>query len=215
MDDFEVASVESDLPGFHAEILPVLDETLEVLKAKSAWRIRVTTDASLNPGPFSDLVRVRVRGDVPEIETAEETLVRSDAGVGEELLRELPIAGTVRSSISFYGAGLDSRDGLDLSVVTNDRELVHRLYVRTRGNPAPEKLVVSGVEPKALRATIAPVKSRPGVFQLTIRIPAGSEQVIFNRDSQHGYVEVSDAENPSQKNWFPVKGAVVDMNQRP
>ena len=198
LDQFEIDSVDCDIPGFHAEIYPALEEELTKLGAKCGWRLEMTSAPTLDSGRFSHVLRVTAR--IPREK--------------EPVSREIPFQGYVKPSISFYGSGLDARDGLDLGIINNDKPFEHRLYVRVRGTELPESLVVSRTEPKILNAKIVPIKSKKDVYQLVISVPVGAEQTIFNLENQHGYVEVCDKDNPNNKNWFPVKGAVVDMKIR-
>lgn len=195
---FDIEKLTCGLPGFRYSSEPLVPSELEGYKATSGWRLRLSSDASLDQGQFTDLVRVVVASEhLPEDE--------------KSVFRELPIRGKVSAPITFYGPGLHSQEGLNLGIISDGKEKVSKLLVRVRGSHVPEQLVISKIEPSILEADIEPLQSKPGVFNLTIRVPAGAAQTIFNREQRHGFVEVSDAENPAFSNWIPVHGAVISI----
>lgn len=198
LDDFEIVQAYSELPGFQFRVEPVSDEVLQSLGAKSAWRLGISTDASLGTGTFVDAVRIVVQS---------EQLSESNS----PLTREILFRGCVLAPITFYGAGLHSEEGLDLGIMNAGTEVVSQIVVRVRGNHLPTRMEVGRVEPDILRTVITPIKSRPGVFRLTVTVPADAPQTFFNTEQKHGFVEVRDPENQSTRNWFPVHGAVVAL----
>jgi hypothetical protein len=198
LQQFEIGNVQSSLPGFHCIVEPLTDSELKPFAALSGFRLRFSTDATLEQGSFQDVIRVEVQGNSIEDEK-------------EDRVREIAIRGRVTAPITFYGADLHSEHGLDLGIVSSDEGKVVKMLVRVRGDRVPQQMRVSRIEPAILEPELSPIQSRPGVFSLTIRVPIGADQSIFNREQQHGLVEVCDADNPSFKNWIPIYGAVVDI----
>lgn len=198
LDDFEVVGVQSDLPGFQFYIEPVSDEVLHSLNAKSAWRLCVSTDASLEKGMFVDAVRVAVQSE------------QLDEG-NSPLTREILFRGHVLPLISFYGSKLHSEEGLDLGIINAGTEVVAQIIVRVRGNQPATRMEVSSVEPGILQTDISPIDSRPGVFRLTITVPADAPQTFFSTEQKHGYVEVHNPDNPAIRSWFPIYGSVLSL----
>lgn len=198
LDDFGIVDAHSDLPGFRFRVEPVSDEVRRSLGAKSAWRLCVSTAALVEAGTFVDAVRITVRSQ----QLAEEE---------SPLSREILFRGRVLAPITFYGSGLHSEEGLDLGIVNAGTEFTSQIIVRVRGNHLPARMEVSRTEPPILRAEITPVESRPGLFRLTVTVPADAPQTFFNTEHKHGFVEVRDPERPANSNWFPVHGAVVAL----
>jgi hypothetical protein len=196
--DFDVKDVTCGLPGFLHIAEPLADDELEKLKATFGLRLRFSTDASMSRGNFKDLIRMSVVSD--ELPTDQNPMPM-----------EIAVSGRVTAPITFYGADLHAERGLEMGLVSDGKEKVMHLLVKFRGDRIPEAMIVSRVEPEIIETEVEPIESRPGTFKLTIRIPAGAPQTIFNRESQHGYVEVCDKDNPHVKNWFPVYGAVIKI----
>ncbi len=198
LQQFDISNVECDLPGFVYEVLPVSTSELEAVEAKSAWRLSVSTDGSLPKGEFSQIMRVHVISD--------EKIEGEDKAV-----REIPFRGRVLSPITFYGAGLHSEEGLDLGTVCQGEEKVVKIMVRARGNRLPEHLEVTQIAPSFLKASLEPHPTRSGIHTLSIVVPKDAPQAVFNREQEHGFVEVGDPENPNNKNSFPLFGAVLAL----
>jgi hypothetical protein len=198
LQEFEVSNVECDLPGFVFEVLPVSTSELDAVEAKSAWRLMVSTDGSLPKGEFSQIIRVHV--------TSKQQIEGED-----EAIREIPFRGRVLSPITFYGAGLHSDDGLDLGTVAQGQEKIVKIMVRTRGNRLPEKLEITRISPSFLQASVEAHPTRSGIHTLSIVVPKDAPQTVFNREQDHGFVEVGDPENPNNKNSFPLFGAVLAL----
>lgn len=198
LDSFDIADVSCPLSGFKFTSEPLLGEQLDLYQARSGWTLRVSSDASLDIGNFNEMMRVQVK-------------TQSADAKDELVTKEIAIKGRVASPISFYGADLHSMEGLNLGVISDGKEHVSKLIVRVRGDNIPKEMVVTRIEPKILEAEIEALKSRPGVFTLTIRVPSNAPSTIFNREEEHGFVEIAAADDPSFKNWVPLYGAVVPI----
>ena len=189
-DDFTVTSVESELQGFEwaAEPVSLTIPELHDTEPKSAWKIQIL-GLSNKYGEFEETLTVTVR-----------------PSKGDEVKRELTCKGRVRAPIGFFSPNLHRTEGLDLGVVPSGKEQQFHLIVRARGAER-RTIKVLDVKPDELRASIAPT-STEGAYRLTITIPENCPMVVFNRDSQHGYVQVGDPEDNGYSNWFPLRGVV-------
>lgn len=198
LDAFEISDVQSQLPGFQFRVEPVSDALLHSLEARSAWKLLVSTNGSLNTGSFVDVVRVSIQSDPRN-------------GKETSFMKEITFRGNVLPPITFYGSKLYRERGLELGITNAGTELVSYVIVRVRGEHLPKSMEVSQVEPAVLQTDITPLESRPGVYKLTITVPADASQIIFNTERNHGFVEVRDPENPTVSNRFPVYGAILAL----
>lgn len=190
-----VDDVQSEDGNLVWEIEPVdvtTEPSLSDAEASVAWRVNVTCvspDSGKFALPAKLIVRSTENGDVVE--------------------RDIEFRGRVHQSISFHGPLLDSRTGLDVGTLVNDRDHTFRLLVRQRAG-LEKDLEVLKTEPSGLKVTMKPV-GRRGDYQLTVVVPKGCKPVLFNLDSKQGFIEVGNAETPGLSNWFPVQGAVVEI----
>ncbi|QDT02814.1 hypothetical protein K227x_11920 [Rubripirellula lacrimiformis] len=196
-DDFYLASAESDLPSFHWRVDPVSvdDPELHDKDAKWAWRVHVSAAGS-SRGKFAGEVKLHFQ--TPD----------SDLPV----TRVVNLSGSVRSPICFYSPDIHQHDGLEIGTLPNNQDHQFKLLVRNRG-PQDRNVQVISVQPPQLMAELKPM-SRPGDYRLILTMPSGATPVVFNRDRQHGYVEVGDPDDPTYRNWFPVYGAGVQVDAR-
>lgn len=201
-EDFAVIEAESDLPAFQwsAEAIR-LDQpgalgevALADAEAASAWRVTVST-----------------RPDAPRTFHGDVSLTVVPLNGGEPVKRTVRVEGTVRSSISFAHPDLYRGGGFDLGTVVSDAPHQFQLVVRERSG-ADRELAVLDVRPDILQADMTPVSSRPGHHRLTLTVPQGCPTTAFNRDSEHGYVQVGDPNDREFSNWLPVRGAVVQID---
>ncbi|TWU58080.1 DUF1573 domain-containing protein [Rubripirellula reticaptiva] len=194
LEDFYLDSAASDLPSFdwNVEPLSIDDTSLFDKNAKWAWRVNVSTSGK-SRGKFA--------GDVK--------LTFKNANSDQVMTRTVKLAGHVRAPINFYSPDIHSKDGLDVGTLDSGKEHQFKLVVRNRVE-ASRRIEVTGVEPKELKANLTPT-SKPGEYRLVLTFPADCPTVMFNRDSQHGYVEIGDPDDKTFSNWFPVLGAIVDL----
>ena len=196
--DFEILDVQSDLPHFQWEVLPVdlSDARLVDLHPTAAWELQLTTIAN-------------VRGDF----TGHATVTIDASGLDVPLTRRVDLRGKVRAPINFYSPDIHQSTGLDLGVMHNDR--VHRrpVIARVRGGEG-RSIEVLDVEPKSLVASLEPMPAtRDGVrqYRLVIVSPEDADPVRFNLDSHTGFVSVGDPNDERFRNWLPISGAIVDL----
>ncbi|MEM9644035.1 MAG: DUF1573 domain-containing protein [Planctomycetota bacterium] len=192
-----IEDVQSELLGLDWDVEPVdpaSQNGLADAEALAAWRVNVSC-LSNSPGMFQEPIHLKLRG----------------AESGETLDRTVSLSGKVHQPISFIGPNLDSRTGLDLGTMTNDRDHVTHLIVRQR-DKMNRALQVMKVEPATLQASLEEV-GNDGDYRLTLKFPTGSQPVLFNMETQHGYVEIGDPETPGLSNWFPVHGALIKLDR--
>ncbi|MCM2372998.1 DUF1573 domain-containing protein [Aporhodopirellula aestuarii] len=127
-----------------------------------------------------------------------------------DITRTITYAGKVRPPISFISPLLHMHEGLHVGTLTAGEESTWHLFVRVRGGEG-RKIEVLDVEPKVLQAEIQPT-SRDGDYRLTLRVEEDCPMTIFNLDHQRGYVQVGDPADKQFSNWFPVVGAVVELD---
>ncbi len=195
-DDFEVASVDSDLKGFQWAAEPILPDDVSLLdaEAKSAWRVNISSSGN-SRGRFAGEIKL--------------TFNPIDGSKG--VTRELTASGKVRSPISFYSPDIHRNEGLDIGTLASGKEYLFHLVVRSRGD-LDRKLGVLDVKPDELEAFVKPFPSQPGSYRLTLKVPKDCPMVTFNANTKHGYVHVGDPDDETFSNWFPVMGAVVPLD---
>ncbi len=196
LDDFHLVSAESDLPSFDWNVEPLAtdDPALFDKHAKWAWQVGISTSGK-SRGNFD--------GDVK--------LTFKKAGSEDTISRTVRMTGHVRAPINFYGPEIHSRDGLEIGTLASGKEHRFKLVVRNRGD-ASRPIEVTGIEPSQMEAKLTPM-SKPGEYRLVLTFPAECSTVMFNRDRQHGFVEVGDPNDKSFRNWFPIVGAIVELNE--
>jgi len=192
-EDFRIESATSELPGFQWSTEPLATDALPVgdLEASSAWRLNIMMIGE-KVGDYSGKVKLQV----------------TPLSGGESVERELVVKGRVRAAISFAGRSLNSEKGLDLGLIRRGKEFKRSLIVRVRDETG-HRMDVLDVKPKSLRATLETTKV-PGAYRLTLVVPADSQVEMFDREEQHGYVQVGDPENQAFHNWLPLYGAIVN-----
>jgi len=192
-DGFEVVDVTSDLENldWYAEPLPLSHSSLADKDPKSAWRVRLELPV-VTSGEFSGTVTLKIQ----------------PASGAEAVTRTVDVSGKSRSPIAFLHPEISAR-GLDLGTMVTDKDHVHKLTVRVRGDRS-RRIDVLDYEPKILDVDIE-ATDQEGMHVLTIRIPKGTEITDFSRADQHGYIQVGDPEDPSFENWFPLYGVVVNL----
>ncbi|MEL6106240.1 MAG: DUF1573 domain-containing protein [Planctomycetota bacterium] len=193
-DDFQIADVETDIEGFQwvAEPVELSDSRLADREPKSACELTFLMPM-LHSGKVSG-----------------EATVRIEASTGETFTRKVKLSAETRSPIAFYHPDID-REGLDLGTVVSDKPRTYFLTVRVRGLEANRELDVLDIEPKVLKASLERT-SETGVHRLKLEIPVGAPITTFNRSDKHGYVQVGDPRDESFQNWFPLYGAVVQLD---
>lgn len=191
-DDFRFESVTSDLPGFQWSVEPLPTEALPVadLQASSAWRLNIMT-VGHQVGPYQGNVKLKI---VP-------------SNGGDPVEKELAVEGRVRAPIAFVHESLDGEKGLDLGLITRGQTYSRSLIVRVRDDQF-RHVDVLDIEPKALQASLVPTRQR-GAYRLTITAPSTAELAAFNRQEQHGFVQVGDPHDRSFQNWLPLYGAII------
>lgn len=195
-DDFVIKDVRCDREDFdwHAEPISNNDTALADRDPSSAWRLNLFTSAH----SFEDYA-----GDL--------TLVVQPEDGSETLEHKISFTGKVRSPINFYSPDIHKESGLDIGVVESDQDRFFHLVARVRGD-VTRHVEVLDVEPKELSASLEPMKAE-GSYRLTITVPKGCPTLQFNAEQKHGYVQVGDPTNTKFSNWFPLKGAVVNVER--
>lgn len=193
-DDFTVFDVNCELAGFewYAEPVAPTDSRLADREAKSAWEIHLQC--------------------VPQeygLFTSEVSITARPAGGQDDVIRELACGGKVRSPINFYSPDIHKTEGLDIGTLVAGKEHEFHLVVRSRSSSERE-IEVLDVQPEQLLASLDPLET-PGSYRLTLKVPADCPMVVFNASQEHGYVQVGDPLNRNFSNWFPVHGAVVQV----
>ncbi len=194
-DDFEVAAIETQLKGFQWTAEPVAPDDISLLdtEAMSAWRVRVSSSG--NPrGRFSGKMKLTI----------------NPFDGSQPVTREVTAYGKVRAPISFISPDIHRTTGLDIGTLIAGKEYLFHLVVRSRSEPQRD-IEVLGVKPDELDASIQPL-GQPGSYKLTLRVPKDCPMVAFNANHKHGYVEVGDPDDKAFSNWFPVLGAVIDLD---
>lgn len=191
-DDFAIQKIQSELKGFDWVVEPIdLDDVaLADREAKSAWRVKVSSLGNKR-GKFSGVMK----------------LVVEPSDGSEVIEREIAAEGKVRAPINFYSPDIHPRDGMNIGTLVSDKEHEFHLIVRARSEDKRD-IEVLDVEPKIVKADLVAL-SQPGSYRLTLRVPKGSPLMIFNRETEHGYVHVGDPKDDTFSNWFPLLGAVV------
>ena len=200
-EDFAVLDAEAELNGLQWSVEPVVlgergalpEAGLFDAEAKSAWRVHLWVLPETSGAYEGDL-----------------TLRIAPVRGGASVERTVRVAGKVHSLISFIHPDLRRSEGLDLGTVVSDEAHQFQLVVRERSGEN-RRLAVLDVEPDVVTADLQPIASRPGNHRLTLIIPSGCPTTRFHLDSQHGYVEVGDPDDPGFSNWMPIRGAVVQI----
>lgn len=195
--NFEIQDITSDLNVFDWDVQPcdADDAQLGDAEAIAAWRVTVRSQR-ISYGQYDDQIKLTI----------------NPRTGGDEIIRTIPISGSVRPPISFVSPLLHKEEGLVLGTMVAGTEKKFHVNVKAR-NLGGRELVVLDYEPKELRVSIAPEQHK-GSYRLSITIPDDCPRVIFHSDHQHGYVQVGDAKNKTYSNWFPLRGAVCELDDK-
>lgn len=195
--DFTIMSVTTDESDttLNWEVTPIEKDDIELADKQSRSAARVALSMPRHrPGQFQGTLTAVIR-----------------PGDGSpDVTREIEYTGKVRPPISFISPLLHMHDGLHIGSLTAGEESTWHIFVRVRGGVG-RNIEVLDVEPKVLDATIEPT-SREGDYRLTLKIGKDCPMTIFNLDHQRGYVQVGDPADKQFSNWFPVVGAVVEID---
>lgn len=193
-DDFTVVDASGDIEQLEWYAEPISNEhkLLRGRDARSAWMVRVL-GAPNKYGDFSGEITLTIR---------------PNSGEGE-LVRTIPYSGRVRAPIGFYSPEIHKNEGLDIGTVVSGKQHEFHLLVRARGEES-RKIEVLDVKPDELSASLSPLEA-PGSYRLTLQVAADCPLVVFNAPEKHGYVQVGDPTDKGFSNWFPLYGAVVEL----
>ena len=195
--EIKVENIECAAEGFTWYTEPVSpdDARLADKEAASALEINVLT-TPLKNGRFSGNMEIKFQS-----EDGEKTIAKS-----------ISYAGKTRSPVGFYSRDIHVQDGLDIGTLNNRKSHHFNLVVRTNGDKK-RKIEVLDIEPKIIKASLTALKT-PGNYRLQLEIPQGTPTTVFNMPEKHGYVQVGDpADKKHFSNWFPIHGAVVELNK--
>ena len=195
-DDFVIEDIRADRESFDWHAEPISNDSPELADKdpKSAWKLTLLT-TNEEFGEYSGTLTLVVK-----------------PNDGTELVEhEISYKGKIRAPINFYGPEIHKTDGLDIGTLSNNKDHHFHLAVRVRGD-VERKIDILDVEPKELSASLEPLKTA-GSYRLTITIPKNCRSLRFNADQKHGYVQVGDPQNERFSNWFPLLGAIVDLDQ--
>ncbi|TWT92801.1 DUF1573 domain-containing protein [Stieleria varia] len=196
-EDFVIEDVRADREPFewHAEPIDNSAPELADKYPRSAWKLNLFTSTNSH-----------------EDYTGKLTLVVRPADGSETIEHEIQYKGTVRAPINFYSPDIHMEQGLEIGTLDSSKEHRFHLICRVRGDIS-RHVEVLDIEPKQLRAELTPTTTE-GSYRLSIIVPKDCPMVTFNADEKHGYVQVGDPQNHDFSNWFPLMGAVVDLDQR-
>ncbi|MGI9473259.1 MAG: DUF1573 domain-containing protein, partial [Rubripirellula sp.] len=188
--------VASEVAGFewYAEPIENHDDRLADKEPRSAWEIRAFA-TSLDTGAFSGELRVKVRG---------------SNGV-DEVERTVRFNGKVRSPINFYSPEIHFQGGLDIGTLVSGKPHRFSLVVRVRGD-LERSIEVLDVQPPVLKTSVLPLPTK-GSYRLTMEVPSDCPMTMFNTVKKHGYIQVGDPDDKNFSNWFPIHGAVVELDE--
>ncbi len=194
--EFSVEDIQCDLQIFdwNAEPITVVDSEFVDKGARSAWKIRLWTTA-MDYGKYKGTLTLTAR---PE-------------GQRKKAVANLTCHGVCRSPIVFHSPRIHESDGLDIGTLVAGEEHQIHLLVRLRGD-LERKIGVLDVKPDELQASLAPLETE-GDYRLTVTVPADCPTVVFNAAEKHGYVSVGDPIDHRFSNWFPLHGAVVELDK--
>lgn len=195
-EDFSIEDVKSDLPYFEwiAEPESLASGALADSQPKSAWRISMTTFAE-KQGVYTGQIELTIR-----------------PGNGSEAVtRKLTASGTVRRPVTFTGPDLHQTTGLEMGTVVAGKEQEFHFNARVRGDKS-RTIKILDVQPSELKASLTPLQS-PGNYRVTVTVPKGCATVTFNLPRKKGYVSIGDPDDKSFRNWIPLVGAVVELDQ--
>ena len=194
--DFVVDDIESDLNAFEWSVEPISidDAHLGDAQARAAWKVLVKTQR-ISYGQFEGDVKVTI-----------------DPRNGEEKIsRTIQASGKVRPPISFVSPLLHREEGLVLGTLVAGTKHDFHVNVQAR-NLNGRNIEVLDYEPKVLDVSISP-EQRAGSFRLTITIPDDCPRTIFHADKEHGFIQVGDPKDDRFSNWFPLRGAVCELDE--
>lgn len=189
-----VESVTSDLGLFEWNAEPIDVDSPEVKdkNSRSAWRVTVFTTA-LEYGKYSGTIEITA----------------SPGDGNDQVTRSVACSGKVRAPIGFYSPDIHSREGLDLGTMKSGELHQFQVVARVRGD-VDRKIEVLDIKPDVLSASLEPM-SQKGSYRLTITVPKDCPMVLFNSNHKHGYIQVGDPMDSKFANWFPIMGAVVEI----
>ncbi|WP_404309973.1 DUF1573 domain-containing protein [Neorhodopirellula lusitana] len=194
-DDFSILEVTCDLPGFSWEANPMQSTDTVMIDRNASTGQRIILSTVPNKfGQYSADVKV--------------VLLPTDSP--DPVERVVKVSGRVRRPINFYSNDIHSSEGLSLGTLTAGKRYEFPVTVRVRGDQEREVKVLD-VEPEVLQTTLKPMKD-PGSYRLVIIVPEDCPTTIFNMNQKQGFVQVGDPSEEEFSHWFPIHGAVVEIN---
>lgn len=195
---FSILEATSELPGFQweAEPLELDDPSLIDTEPRSAMLFIPSTVG--NP-----------RGEF----TSEVELVILPEGAIEPITRTIELSGKVRDPIMFISQDIHFSQGLDVGTLVTGTKHEFKLIARARGEHAEERdLEVLDVVPAELQVSLEKLRNGKD-YRLTLTVPADCQPVSFQVGDTNGYISVGDPTDENYKNWFPITGAVVELDE--
>lgn len=191
-DVITVVETTTSSPSVKLEVEPASPSVVKDLGAQAAVKLVATYFPTDGAKEFDETVRARVI---------------SPASKAEEWV-DVPFTGKYRSRVSFFGPEIDSRSGIDLGLIELGSDQTWSFGVRLLGDPPPESLAVTAVEPSSLVASVEPSERLPGTFRVTLQLAKDAEPVRFTGERQ-GFVEVAAADDPAVSSWMPLTGQII------
>lgn len=171
-DEFSISGGGVATDGLQWHITPADAEVLAAHKAKSGYRLQVTTPVNLPRGDFHSRIRLSV-----------------DSPDSDELLSlDAVITGRVVGRIAVFGDRIDSDGVVDLGIVPRDAGGNASLVVKVRDEDT--QLPVRSIQtvPEFMNVKLAP-QGDNGLYRLGIEVPSGAPDCLF-MGRPHGSIKI-------------------------
>lgn len=157
---FELRDVACSLPGFQCDVAPVAPPAESGLKEGACYRLRVTTPADLQRGPFQGIVSFRVVPDAP--------------GAKSQMC-EVTVSGRVIRRLSVYGGAINALGEVSLGTIEGGRDHEVSLLMKVRDADKSLPIQRIDVRPEFVEVKVdadSPDAAERGLYRLRIRVPA-------------------------------------------
>jgi hypothetical protein len=195
-DDLEFLEGVPSGDGIRWEVEQAGDDILRAYEAKTAYDLVVHIPPGIPRGPFSELVRFRIK---------------PGGGADEEAdFYEIPLRGEVLGRLAVIGPAVDENGVLDLGIVPRGRETKKRVMLKVRDEQ--KELRVTSVEtvPEFIKVTFLPYKENDaGLSYLEFEVPSDAPSCSY-RGQPYGHVFVAFDHPRLERLEMKVKVAIVE-----
>jgi hypothetical protein len=169
-DRFDLAAVKTSLEGMTWRIEPAARDRLDLLGARSGYRVEIMLPADMPDGRFAEWIDLRAEP--------------VQAGEGPRSL-QLDVQGRIAGRLTISGQKMDGNHVLRLGAVHAEQSTRETLIMKVRDDRHSLGIHRIETEPAFLRAHVTPYaggSEKIGLYRIEVEIPPGAPSCAFMGD---------------------------------